>query len=259
MNIAALDVDGTLYEGTLGFSLLDELRAFGLVDAPAVRQVRDTMRDHRRAGDRFRDTTERASDAYARAVEGVRHADAVRASHLAWRRVRHLLLDSTVPLVESLRRNGFTPVLLSGSPQEMVDRMAGELGIVHRFGMRLATGADSTYTRRFLSLPAVPEVKAELLRALADRLGADLRTALAVGNSASDRALLGAVGHPVAFEPDDALRALARDGGWTVADRHTLVPLVNALTALAPRPRCPAVLVPVPVPSLERNLHAHST
>ncbi|MEV7282131.1 haloacid dehalogenase-like hydrolase [Streptomyces sp. NPDC093111] len=255
MSIAALDVDGTLYEGTLGFSLLDELRASGLIGASAVRHVRDTMHAHRSAGDRFRDTTGPASDAYARAVEGVRHTDAVRASHTAWRRVRHLLLDSTAPLVENLRRNGFTPVLLSGSPQEMVDRMAGELGIDHRFGMRLATGADSAYTRRFLSLPAVPEVKAELLRALAVRLGTDLRTALAVGNSASDHALLGSVGHPVAFEPDDALRALARDGGWTVADRHTLVPLVNALTAPSSRTRRAAAFVPSP----ERNLHAHSS
>ncbi|MER6386970.1 haloacid dehalogenase-like hydrolase [Streptomyces sp. NPDC001523] len=259
MNIAALDVDGTLFEGTLGFSLLDELCSSGLVNASAVERVRDTMREHRDAGARFRGTTHRASDAYARAVEGVRHEDAVRASHSAWRRVRHRLLESSAPLVESLRRNRFTPVLLSGSPQEMVDRMAGELGIAHRFGMRLATGADTAYTRRFLALPAVPEVKAELFRALAARLGADVRGALAVGNSASDRVLLTAVGHPVAFEPDDALRALARDAGWAVADRHTLVPLVSALTSPSSLARRP---VPTPVPafsSLERNLHAHSS
>ncbi|GGZ47516.1 HAD family hydrolase [Streptomyces subrutilus] len=269
MNIAALDVDGTLYEGTLGFSLLDELRSSGLVDPVAVRHVRDTMGAHRAAGARFRDTTGRASAAYARAMEGVRHEDAVRASHAAWRKVRHRLLASTVPLVESLRRRRFTPVLLSGSPQEMIDRMAGELGIAHRFGMRLATGPDGTYTHRFLTLPAVPEVKAELLCTLAARLGAGLGTALAVGNSASDRVLLGAVGHPVAFEPDDTLRALAHGAGWTIADRHTLVPLVNALGASSPgasSPRTPAPSTrrPVPVPAqavsrLERNLHAHSS
>lgn len=260
MNLAALDVDGTLYEGTLGFSLLDELSSSGLVGTDAVRHVRATMSEHRDAGARFRDTTGRASDAYARAVEGVRHDDAVRASHAAWRRVRHRLLESTVPLVENLRRNGFTVVLLSGSPQEMVDRLAAELGIAHGVGMRLATGADGAYTRRFLTLPAVPEAKAELLRALAGRLGADPRAALAVGNSASDRVLLGAVGHPVAFEPDDALRALARSRDWTLADRHTLVPLVSALTAPSALTRRP---VPAPLPgfspSPERNLHAHSS
>ncbi|MFG3200187.1 HAD family hydrolase [Streptomyces sp. NPDC048208] len=252
MNLAALDIDGTLYGGTLGFALLDELHACGLVSAHAIQSVRDTMRDHRGAGDRFRHTTGPASAAYARAMEGVRHTDAVRASRTAWLRVRHLLLDSTAPLVDGLRRNGFTPVLLSGSPQEMADRLADEFGIVHRFGMRLASDADSAYTLRFLSLPAVPEIKADLLRTLAADLGADLRTAVAVGNSASDRALLGAVGNPVAFEPDDALRALARDKGWTVADRHTLVPLVNALTA-------PCTHRAVRVPPLERSLHAYSS
>ncbi|MER8046944.1 haloacid dehalogenase-like hydrolase [Streptomyces sp. NPDC094032] len=242
MKLAALDVDGTLYAGTLGFALLDELRAAGRVSARAVRHVHRTMREHRGAGALFRDTTGPASSAYGRAMEGVRHTDAVRASHTAWRRVRDRLLDSTGPLLEHLRRTGHTPVLLSGSPQEMVDRLAGELGVTHRFGMRLTHAADGTYTRGFAALPAVPEVKSELLRGLAHGLGADLRTALAVGNSASDHALLAAVGHPVAFEPDDALRTLARARGWAVADRHTLVAVVSALT-----------------PSLERNLHAHSS
>ncbi|MEW1695232.1 HAD family hydrolase [Streptomyces sp. NPDC093249] len=262
MNLAALDVDGTLYEGTLGFSLLDELSVSGLVGAHAVQHVRDAMREHRDAGDRFRDTTDLTSDAYAHAVRGVRHEDAVRASHTAWRRVRHRLLASSAPLVENLRRNGFTPVLLSGSPQEMIDRIADELGVAHRIGMRLATGADSAYTHRFLALPAVPEVKAALFRALAARLGADVRAALAVGNSASDHALLDAVGHPVAFEPDDTLRALARDGGWAIADRHTLLPLVDALTGPRRLPPVPRQDVRLPSSSSEpseRNLHAHSS
>ncbi|MFJ9428477.1 HAD family hydrolase [Streptomyces sp. NPDC101490] len=260
MNLAALDVDGTLYEGTLGFSLLDELSVSGLVSARAVQHVRDAMRAHRGAGGRFRDTTDLTSAAYAHAVRGVRHEDAVRASHTAWRRVRHRLLANSAPLVQNLRRNGFTPVLLSGSPQEMIDRIADELGVAHRIGMRVATGADGAYTHRFLTLPAVPEVKATLFRALAARFGADVRSALAVGNSASDHALLGSVGHPVAFEPDDALRALARAGGWAIADRHTLLPLVDAVTGPrhpTPGPR-PAVSLPSSQAS-ERNLHAHSS
>lgn len=259
MKLAALDVDGTLYDGTLGFALLDELRAGGLVSSSAVRHVRDTMREHRRSGGRFRDTTGPASDAYARAVEGVLPRDAVLASCRVWPRVRHRLLACAVPLVESLRGAGFTPVLLSGSPQEMIDRVATDLGIGHRFGMRLATGPGGRWTRRFTSLPAVPEAKARLLCALAEGLGADLACAVAVGNSASDRAMLAAVGHPVAFEPDEALLAVARDSGWSITDRHTLVPLLStpAFQSSPASRRAPAAS-PLRTHS-ERNLHAHTS
>ncbi|WP_250297728.1 HAD family phosphatase [Streptomyces sp. A 4/2] len=269
MNIAVVDVDGTLYQGTLGFALLDELNSADLVSASAVHRVRNAMRQHRGAGKAFRTTLESTSDCYARAVEGVPQERILAASHAAWQRVRHRLLDSAGPLIEILEKGGFVPVLISGSPQEMIDRIADELGISHRFGMRLAVD-NGVCTHRFLSLPAIPEVKVGLLRELASQLNADMTEALAIGNGASDYALLHAVGHPIAFEPDETLRCMARHGAWTVADRRTLVPQVSALvspsrpsrrTATAPGVVAVSTVSPVSpvstVPS-ERNLDAYS-
>ncbi|WP_371792416.1 haloacid dehalogenase-like hydrolase [Streptomyces sp. NBC_01471] len=230
-NIAALDVDGTLYDGTLGFSVLDELRESGWISEAAVSRVRAAMAEHRGAGTEFRTTLHRTCSAYGSAVSGVPYEEVVRASHGAWRRVRHRLLECAAPLVETLRAAGYTPLLLSGSPQEMVDRIGDELGVEHRTGLA-PTVRGGVCTPHLRTVPAVPEVKAALLRAAAARLGADPARSLAIGNSASDRELLRGVGMPIAFEPDPALSCLAGRHGWPVADRNTVVGLARAVTSM---------------------------
>lgn len=189
------------------------------------------MAEHRAAGPEFRTTLYRTCSAYGSAVSGVPHEEVVRASHRAWLRVRHRVLACAAPLVETLRAGGYTPLLLSGSPQEMVDRIGDELGVEHRTGLT-STVRHGVCTPHLRTVPAVPEVKAALLRAAVHRFGADPARALAIGNSASDRELLRGVGRPIAFEPDRALSCLAERHGWPVADRSTVVRLARAITAV---------------------------
>jgi phosphoserine phosphatase len=56
-----------------------------------------------------------------------------------------------------------------------------------------------------------------------------LQDSLAIGDSLTDSVLLELVGGPIAFEPDPALRSLALDRGWTIADRDTILDSVRAL------------------------------
>ncbi len=59
------------------------------------------------------------------------------------------------------------------------------------------------------------------MRALAQAEGLDLARCSAYSDSINDLPLLSLVGHPVAVNPDSALKAEARDRGWEIRDFRT--------------------------------------
>jgi HAD superfamily hydrolase (TIGR01490 family) len=104
-------------------------------------------------------------------------------------------------------------VIVSSSPQELVDQVAASLGIHRAVGTR-AEVARGCYTGR-LERPFC-HGPAKLTR-LADELGrVDLSHATAYSDAASDLPLLEACGHPVAVNPDRGLTAAAKRNGWPV-------------------------------------------
>jgi phosphoserine phosphatase len=77
------------------------------------------------------------------------------------------------------------------------------------------------YTGRLRGAPLHGPAKAEAVRALAEREGLDLEQCWAYSDSANDVPLLTLVGHPVAINPDRALRRHARSMDWAVHDYRT--------------------------------------
>jgi phosphoserine phosphatase len=99
-------------------------------------------------------------------------------------------------------------VLLSASPHELVERIDRDLG-VHR-----SIGSNAEITGGLEGPLCYGPGKLDALQqALGD---VDLDRAFAYADSASDLPLLRACGHPVAVNPDRALRRVAHAAGWPV-------------------------------------------
>ena len=77
------------------------------------------------------------------------------------------------------------------------------------------------------------EAKARAIRAIAERYNLDLARSFAYGNTVSDRAMLEAVGHPVAVNPSMRLAGWARKRGWSISrwDRPQATAQAAAQTA----------------------------
>lgn len=104
-------------------------------------------------------------------------------------------------------------VVLSASPQELVEAVGAELGADEAVGTR-AEVVDGRLTGRLDGPFCHGDGKLERLRA---ELGpVDLREATAYADSGSDLPLLTACGHPVAVNPDRRLRNAAASAGWPV-------------------------------------------
>jgi HAD superfamily hydrolase (TIGR01490 family) len=127
--------------------------------------------------------------------------------------LRPLVYGDALDVVERHRNAGEPCYVVSATLQEVVETIAADLGFDGALGTICDVGPDGAYTGRALrALHA--EVKADAVRELAAVKAFDLTACWAYSDSHTDLPFLEAVGHPVAVNPDRALRRIARERGW---------------------------------------------
>lgn len=133
--------------------------------------------------------------------------------------IRPNLFPDGLALVKRAKQAGHRVVLISGSPDFLLERLAKLIDADDVIGNRLEF-RDGLATGRILRpLVAGPE-KAKLIKAHAKRHGFDLEQCAAYSDSLSDIPMLSVVGRPTAVNPDLRLKMLARTHRWPVLDWH---------------------------------------
>jgi HAD superfamily hydrolase (TIGR01490 family) len=124
--------------------------------------------------------------------------------------------------------------LVTAAPVELGRVIAQRLGLTGAIGTVAEVDAG-VYTGRLVGDLMHGPAKADAIRQLAAAEGLDLPRCAAYSDSINDLPMLSAVGHPVAVNPDNALRRQARERGWEVRDFRTgrKAARVAAPTALA--------------------------
>ncbi len=133
--------------------------------------------------------------------------------------LRPLVYAEPLRLVEQHRARGEPVYIVSASLQEIVDAIAADLGFDGALGT-VCEVKDGRYTGR-AERALHAEAKADCVRALAEREGYDLAECTAYSDSHTDLPFLETVGHPVAVNPDRALRRIASERGWPVLEFTT--------------------------------------
>jgi HAD superfamily hydrolase (TIGR01490 family) len=128
--------------------------------------------------------------------------------------------SGTYALARQHRGAGHRVWLVTATPVELARIIADRLELTGALGT-VAEERDGCYTGRLVGEVLHGEAKARAVRELAAREGLDLARCSAYSDSINDLPLLELVGHPVAVNPDSALRAEARARGWPVRDFRT--------------------------------------
>jgi HAD superfamily hydrolase (TIGR01490 family) len=126
--------------------------------------------------------------------------------------LRPLVYAESLDLVAHHRGRGEPVYIVSATLQEIVQAIADDLGFDGALGT-LCEIADGVYTGRALRALHAEE-KARCLR----ELDYDLEASTAYSDSHTDLPFLEAVGHPVAVNPDRALRRIAVERGWPMLE-----------------------------------------
>ena len=135
-----------------------------------------------------------------------------------------LIYAEAAALIEGHKAAGNAVVIVSSSGEELVGPISEMVGADAIIATRLVEDEHGRYTGE-IGYYAYGENKATAVRELAARHGWDLAGCHAYSDSITDVPLLAAVGHPVAVNPDRALRRYATAQGWPIRTFSRPVPL----------------------------------
>jgi len=141
-----------------------------------------------------------------------------------------LIYEEAGALIEEHQAEGRDVVIVSTSGEEVVGPIGEMLGVDKVIATRMVT-KDGRYTGE-IEFYAYGTRKASAMRELAEAEGYDLGASYAYSDSATDLPMLDAVGHPVAVNPDRALRKIALERGWPVRTFSRTVSLRSRLAGL---------------------------
>jgi HAD superfamily hydrolase (TIGR01490 family) len=126
--------------------------------------------------------------------------------------LRPLVYAESLDLVERHRRRGEPVYIVSATLREIVQAIADDLGFDGALGT-VCEVVDGRYTGR-----ALRALHAEEKARAIGELDHDLAASTAYSDSHTDLPFLEAVGHPVAVNPDRALRRIAAERRWPVLE-----------------------------------------
>ncbi len=148
--------------------------------------------------------------------------------------VEPIVFDEALDLIHDHRQKGHKVFIVSASPEEIVAPLARYLGVDEALATRAELDERGRYTGRTERYCYGPEKVVAMVEA-AERDGIDLAASYAYSDSATDRPMLEAVGHPVAVNPDRELLRAARANEWEVRRFAQRVPLRERVPMPGPR------------------------
>ena len=214
MNLALFDLDNTLLAGDSDFEWAQFLIEQGVLDREVYEARNQEFYDQYKAGTldirEFLDFQLKPLSRHARETLDTWHADFMR------RKIMPILRESARELVA--RHRGDTRVIVTATNSFVTAPIAREFGIEHLIATE-PEQRDGRFTGGVTGIPCFRDGKVQRLEAwLADagKSLASFERSWFYSDSLNDLPLLERVTDPVAVDPDDTLRAHAKERGWPV-------------------------------------------
>jgi putative phosphoserine phosphatase/1-acylglycerol-3-phosphate O-acyltransferase len=216
---AFFDLDRTLLRGASAPVIGEALKAAGVTDRSIPGQqllmrIYDLFGENRPS----MEVTRRA----VRFASGWVQASVQDAGKQAAEALAAMVQPFAGPIFEEHRAAGRALVLATTTPYDLIKPLADVLGFDDVIATRYATAPDGTYDGTFDGEFVWGPGKLRAISAWAAERGVDIALSWAYSDSYYDLPMLGAVGHPVAVNPDPRLIGMALIRRWPIV--HLDVP-----------------------------------
>lgn len=213
--IAIFDIDGTIFRKNLHFELINELSWLKVFPSAVRRELTEVYSGWLEHSGTYEDYRKAIVRIYAEHIKGVSEAAVREAAHIVVPfHARRTYLFSEA-LIKELRDKGYHLLAISGSPIEIVEEYNEHyLHFDRVFGSIYSKDDKGIYTGEAEFEPS--RNKGEVLQQYVYEHGLTLDDSYAIGDTESDASILRMVTHPIAFNPNQNLKAMADAEGWRI-------------------------------------------
>lgn len=209
---AVFDIDGTIFHWQFFHELFDELIEANVIDHAIAGPVLENRKKWRQGIVNWSEYETSLVKALNEAIVGIDKSLLEAISDRIVTVKGNVLYHYTRDLLKDLQSKGYTTIVISGSQQTLVERFA------KTYNINIALGLDYEFSDDKL-VAIKREIygqKDTLLKQVVTEHSLDWADSYAVGDTFGDAAMLDLVEHPIAFNPDAKLLAVAKEKGWKI-------------------------------------------
>ncbi|NCN45569.1 MAG: hypothetical protein COU63_03475 [Candidatus Pacebacteria bacterium CG10_big_fil_rev_8_21_14_0_10_36_11] len=239
--LAAFDIDGTLSTGVLSLALLEELVKRGLFSGQVLRFLQGIENDYAQGKLGREEMSELWLQTYLKEMTGKDSEQYVLAAQKVWETAKANTFSFVKPLLNELNNSGFTTLVISASPKEIVSCFCQDNYFSAERFRATSVKVDELgkYSGEAEIVLSLAKHKLEQLNDLVEKLypekQIDWENSLAMGDSFSDVEMLRAMGKPIVMKEanrtENDLVRIAKEKGWTVVDENNALEKITALIA----------------------------
>jgi HAD superfamily phosphoserine phosphatase-like hydrolase len=213
--IAIFDIDGTIFRKNLQFELINELSWMDIFP----RKVRDQIvtlytnwLEHSGTYEQYRLGL---VELYEKHIAGCKLTDIEKASKIVVSFHQNRTYIFAEQMIAKLRKENYHLIAVSGSPVEIVREYdKSHLKFDAVFGSVYSLNEKGVYTGESQYEPV--KNKGNLVNQYVLDNNLTLDDSYGMGDTESDASFLSIVANPIAFNPNDNLKAIAQDKGWRI-------------------------------------------
>ncbi len=213
-NIAFFDLDGTLFRWQLFHELVFELKNQGLFDEETSESIEAALLKWQGKEFDWAEYETILIEGMKKHLTGMEVTVFESAAHSVIDRSGHKIYNYTRALADSLKRDGYFLLAVTGSYQEIAEPFARRYGFDDCIGALLPR-EDGVFTAPD-SERVVYGQKAARIQEYIEGKDFTLEGSVAVGDSEGDIGMLELASTPIAFNPSEELLQMAMERGWRV-------------------------------------------
>ena len=211
--IAIFDIDGTIFRKNLHFELINELSWMKIFPKNVRQQLTEVYSGWLTHQGTYEDYRKALVRLYGEHIRGCSQADVLRASRIVVPFHARRTYIFAERLISKLRLENYHLLAISGSPSEVVEEYNSHyLKFDRAIGSVYALDKDRRYTGVASFEPS--KNKGKTVSQYLKEHDLTLEGSYGVGDTESDISFLKMVGNPIAFNPNQNLKAAAEREGW---------------------------------------------
>lgn len=213
--LAIFDIDGTIFRKNLHFELINELAWLKIFPNEVRHRLTELYSGWIEHEGTYEDYRRALVDLYALHIKGCHKDDVEKAAKLVVPFHAKRTYVFSEALIKKLRAEGYHLLVISGSPIEIVEEYNRQyLQFDSVYGSVYEMDEKGVYTGEAIFEPS--RMKDKVVENYLAEHGLNLEDSYGIGDTESDGSFLRLVEHPIAFNPNQNLKAMAEKEGWKI-------------------------------------------